>query len=176
MGLEWQDIDWKKSVITIGRTSQYTPELGIFTRYGTKNGDASRLVHIPEGTMKILKHYKEHQDKECESYGDGWINSGRVFIKHDGSPMHPDTPYQWFTEFLEKNGLPKITVHQLRHTNVSMMIYEGIDIVTIASEKGHDPYTMLKTYAHVIRKAGIDGAIKLNDRYYHTSLNGNSKA
>lgn len=80
--------------------------------------------------------------------------------------MHPDTPYQWFEAFLKRNNFPKLTVHQLRHTNISLMIYQGTNIVTIAAEKGHSVYTMLNTYAHVIRQACDEGAIKLNNAFY----------
>ena len=163
MGLEWKDIDFEKHTFHICRTSQYTKGKGIFTRNILKNGSSSRTVTIPEGTIELLKQYRVYQDKQKPNYGDGWVDTDRLFTQKDGEPMSPDTPYQWFEAFLKENGLPKLTVHQLRHTNISLMIYQGTDLVTIAAEKGHSVYTMLNTYAHVIRKACDEGAIKLND-------------
>lgn len=166
MGLEWKDIDFEKHTFHICRTSQYTKGKGIFSIKLLKDGSPSRTVTIPEGTIELLRQYKVYQNKQKFNYGDGWVNSDRLFVQENGKPMSPDTPYQWFEGFLKVNGLPKITVHQLRHTNISLMIYQGTDIVTIAAEKGHSVYTMLNTYAHVIRKACEEGALKLNDEFY----------
>lgn len=166
MGIEWKDLDNEEGTINLCRTSQYTKKRGIFTYDWLKDGEPSRMVTIPTGTIDLLKQYKAYQQRERVAYGEGWQDYDRLFTKEDGKPMHPDTPYQWFVEFLVKNDLPPITVHQLRHTNVSIMIYQGANIVTIAAEKGHNPYTMLGTYAHVIKEAYKEGATKMDEAFY----------
>lgn len=171
MGLEWKDIDFSTNVTKICRTSQYTAEKGIHPVDILKDGSPIRIVTLPQGTIDLLTEYKSYQDRQKSAYGDGWVDSDRLFIQGDGSPMHPDTPYQWFEKFLIDNNLPKITVHQLRHTNISIMIYQGNDIVKIAAEKGHSVNTMLNTYAHVMRQAYDEGAIKLNEEFYNKVAN-----
>lgn len=171
MGLEWKDLDFSTNVFKICRTSQYTKKTGIDTKENLKDGSASRIVTVPQGTVDLLKEYKAYQTRQRLAYGKGWVDSDRLFIQQDGKPMSPDTPYQWFEEFLKKNGLPKITIHQLRHTNISIMIYQGNDLAKIAAEKGHNLYTMLNTYAHVMRKAYDEGAIKLDEAFYKKVAN-----
>lgn len=166
MGLEFKDFNYINNTVRICRTSQYSKSKGIFTTNILKNGEPSRTVNIPETTMKLVKEYYAWQQKYKKAYGDGWKECDRLFTKEDGSPMHPDTPYQWFTKFLKANNMPELTVHQLRHTNVSILLSNNVDIVTIAKQHGHDPYTMLTTYAHLMNKACKEGAEKLENEFY----------
>ena len=50
--------------------------------------------------------------------------------------------------------MPEIHLHSLRHSNASLMIAEGIDIVTVAGMLGHaNASTTQKIYAHQIKSA-----------------------
>ena len=84
----------------------------------------------------------------------------------DGMPMHPHRPYKWFTEFLERHGLPKITYHQLRHTNASLLISAGIDVVTLSGRLGHgDKNVTLNTYSHIIKSKEAQVANRMDIFY-----------
>ena len=53
---------------------------------------------------------------------------------------------------LMRHDLPKITYHQLRHTNASLLISAGTDIVTLSGRLGHgDKNVTLNTYSHIIK-------------------------
>jgi integrase len=48
--------------------------------------------------------------------------------------------------------MPDITFHALRHTHVSMLIAQGVDLVTISTRLGHaKPNVTLAIYAHLFR-------------------------
>jgi site-specific recombinase XerD len=50
-------------------------------------------------------------------------------------------------------GLKRITLHQLRHTNVSIMISMGLDIKTIQSRGGYsNATTPLNIYGHLFNR------------------------
>ena len=51
--------------------------------------------------------------------------------------MLPDVISQWFSKFLERNNLPKITLHEVRHTSISYLINKGVDIKKVADRAGH---------------------------------------
>lgn len=66
--------------------------------------------------------------------------------------MHPDTISSWFPEFLERNKLPEIRFHDLRHTYISILINSKIPDNEIASRAGHaDPSTPKRLYGHVFK-------------------------
>ena len=94
-----------------------------------------------------------------ELQGDRWVNSGYIFTQDDGSRMHPDTITDWLNKFSKDKGLPHIHPHAFRHTVASMMIANGIDLVTTANELGHANATTTATiYAHQIAIAQAKAA------------------
>jgi len=91
--------------------------------------------------------------------------------------MHPHKPYKWFTGFLERHNLPKITCHQLRHTNASLLIAAGVDVVTLSGRLGHgDKNITLNTYSHIIKSQEIQAANKMDNFYARQSSIGAKKA
>lgn len=62
---------------------------------------------------------------KAELYGDSWHATDRIVTSRDGKEVFPDSLTRWFSKFVEKNDLPKISLHNLRHTNTTnSQIYE----------------------------------------------------
>lgn len=164
MGLEWKDIDFKNRIITISRTSQYVPRKGIFTKE-PKTESSNRTISIPTTIVDLLDEYRKHQDSERNQISDLWVETDRLFTAWNGSPMRPDAISEWFGKFIKMNNLPHITFHGLRHTNVSLLIADGVDIRTIATRLGHtNPTTTLNVYSHMLRKSDQLAADSLEKR------------
>ena len=168
-GLEWQDIDFEHSVITVQRSSLYIPknnyieESGIITDT-TKNESSVRAIKTPESAMQMLKDYKAWQAQRQLLIGDRWENHNRLFTTATGSPIHPDTISGWFADFIKRHELPHVTIHSLRHTNATLMINSHIPLTTIAARLGHaNPTTTAKIYTHAIKTADAVAAEQLND-------------
>ena len=97
-----------------------------------------------------------------------------VFLHEDGSAIAPHRPYIWFTNFLKRHNLPKITFHQLRHTNASLLIASGEDIATVSSRLGHsDKNITLNTYTHLIKSKEAQVANKMDEFYERLNICGN---
>ena len=51
----------------------------------------------------------------------------------------------------EKAGLPKIRVHDLRHSHASLLINKGQNIIIVSKRLGHSDITQtLNTYTHLM--------------------------
>ena len=164
LGLEWKDVDFENNVISINRTSNYTAERGIYTDT-TKTKRSKRVLKISPYIMDILKKLKSEQEEEAFHLGDKWIESDRLFVKWDGSPMNNQTPYGWLKEFCEKNEMPFYGIHSFRHFAASALISAGLDVVTVSGALGHcDSGTTLNIYSHMFQTAqarvaqAMDGA------------------
>ena len=164
LGLEWKDIDFENNIISIKRTSNYTAERGIYTDT-TKTKRSKRVLKISPYIMGILKELKDEQDEEALRLGDKWVESDRLFVKWDGSPMNNQTPYGWLKEFCEKNDMPFYGIHSFRHFAASALISSGLDVVTVSGALGHcNSGTTLNVYAHMFQTAqarvaqAMDGA------------------
>ena len=95
-------------------------------------------------------------------------------MHEDGTAISPNLPYKWFTKFLERHNLPKITFHQLRHTNASLLISAGEDIVTVSGRLRHaDKNITLNTYSHIIKSKEAQVANKMDEFYAGLKINRN---
>jgi integrase len=157
-GLEWKDIDFENHLVNICRTSQYTPKKGIFTK-GTKMASSIRIIKLPATTITILREYKRWQTEQRLAVGDQWRDCDRLYTSWNGKPGHPDSLTQWFGDFIKRTDLLQIHIHSLRHTNATLMIAGGEDILTVSKLLGHaQASTTTNIYAHAIRFCGRKGS------------------
>lgn len=79
--------------------------------------------------------------------------------------------YCRFVRLMQKNGLPHMTFHDLRHINASVMALLQIPD-KYAQERGgwKTDYTMKKVYTHTFSQGRIDADNKMND-FFERSLN-----
>jgi len=167
VGLLWSDIDICSGYVKISRQKQYVAGHGIITRE-PKTSSAKRVLTLSATVTEMLVEYKEKQKKDFEVFGITWTENVEVFTNDECSPMSPNTPYSWFTKFLKRHNLKKITFHQLRHTNASLMIAAGVDMVTLANRLGHRNSNITQaTYLHII-KSREKQAANVMDMFYNS--------
>lgn len=158
MGLMWSDIDFDNNTITIQRSMQYLPDMGVFTS-DTKTKSSRRVIKAPTTAIQSLKLYRSWQRKIFLSIGQPWEEDGQVFVTQNGTPMHPDTLTSWFCSFIKTTDLPQIHIHSLRHTNATLQIANGVAVTTVAGTLGHSTAnTTTKVYAHAIQSAAAASA------------------
>jgi integrase len=163
MGLEWKDIDFETRQMQIVRTSQYIGNKTIITKE-PKTVSGRRKFTLSKTACNMLMEYRRWQNMNRLKLGSQWIDSDRLFTTWNGQPMYPDTISGWFTDFLAKNGLPKVSLHSLRHYNGTMMIAEGVDIRTVSKRLGHaDTSTTLNVYAHALKSRDSEAADRLDE-------------
>lgn len=164
-GLKWEDINFNTCEININKQRHYI--IGIGNIEGKPKTDAGvRTVTASKTVIALLKEYKKQQNENRLKFGTAWQNGQYVFLHEDGSPISTQLPYKWFTKFLNRHNLPKITFHQLRHTNASLLISTGEDIVTVSGRLGHaDKNVTLNTYSHIIKSKEAQVANKMDEFY-----------
>ncbi|MBW7572428.1 tyrosine-type recombinase/integrase [Caproiciproducens faecalis] len=162
-GLEWKDIDFENHLITVRRSSQYVAGKGIYTKE-TKTETSDRTIKLPSQAFEVLKGYKVWQTEKRLKMGDRWEVSDRIFTQYDGKPIHPDSVTGWFRDFIAKTDLPQITIHSLRHTNITLLIAAGVPLRTVSYRAGHaQTSTTENIYAHAIKTADEMAADTLDD-------------
>lgn len=165
LGLRWEDVNFNAQVITIVETLSYVPERGLYTDT-PKNTTSARLLRLSRSAFLLLEEYRRWQEQQREKCGTAWRNEdGRVFTGDDGAPIHPDALTKWFRIFIQKSGLPKVTVHSLRHSYASLMIADGTPLVVVSKRLGHAQVsTTANIYAHVIASAD-EKASQITERF-----------
>jgi len=147
LGLEWKDVDFENNIISVRRTSNYTAQKGVYTDT-TKTRKSQRTLKFPQEIMDMLREYKAEQDEQALKCGDKWVETDRLYVKWNG------TPYFWLGEFCEKHDLPFYGLHSFRHLFASLLVNQGVDIVTVSGALGHSTVsTTSNIYCHMLEES-----------------------
>lgn len=161
LALTWDDIDFDNSIINI-RHNMVRGEKGCIIK-APKSESGIRNIRIGDDVMRELRKAKVEYMTDVLSYGAGFQNLGFVIRQEDGSPFLPDSISRKWRRFLESNNLPKIRLHDLRHSNATALIQAGVNPRVVQQRLGHsDVNITLNTYTHVLPEMDIDAAAKLD--------------
>ena len=153
LGLEWKDLDWDNGIISVRRTSNYTPSEGLYTDT-TKTPKSQRSLKLPDLVMDLLRELKTKQEHDRIEIGSKWVETDRVFTKWNGEAMFVSQPYGWFKRFCKRHDMRFCDIHSMRHFFASILINEGIDVATVSALLGHaDTSTTLSIYCHAFMQA-----------------------
>lgn len=160
MGLQWKNVDLEGNRLYLCENRVYTPKSGAFSTT-LKTGE-NRYVSISPSVTELLKRWKEEQAAFFDCLG--ITPSGYVMTTDIGQPMHPDSPTDWLAKFAKRHNLPPIHPHKFRHTQASLLISEGVDILTVSKRLGHAKVsTTLDIYSHVLAKSDQKASNTLDD-------------
>jgi integrase len=82
-----------------------------------------------------------------------------VIAHPDGEPIHPDSFSQTFNRLVARAGVPRLRLHDLRHTHASLMLKEHVPIKVVSERLGHaTPGFTMATYQHVLPGMQADAA------------------
>lgn len=161
VGLKFSDIDFANRRITIARTAYKLTGKPIMTK-APKDNDV-RTVTVNESCIELLKLLKLQKENERSNLGTAWVGGEWLFTQWDGSIMYPQTPSQWFSKFLERNGLKHRKFHALRHTSATLLLYGGVNIKQVQGRLGHSDIKVTNMYLHCIQEADEAAANVLQD-------------
>lgn len=67
--------------------------------------------------------------------------------------MYNSTANAALARHCENAGVPVISVHGLRHTHASLLLFAGVSVASVSKRLGHASMnTTQETYLHVIRE------------------------
>ena len=107
--------------MAIERSSTNVSGYGVVTG-DPKSENSKRQIDMPPSLIAQLKEYKVWWNDYTEKLGDKYAGSDRLFLQANGTPMYPTTILYWLNKLTEKYKLPKVHVHSLRHTNISIQL------------------------------------------------------
>ena len=73
----------------------------------------------------------------------------------DGSPLHPERFSSWFRQHVRAAGLPRIRLHDVRHSYATAALAAGVPAKVVSERLGHSAIAItMDTYSHVL--PGLD--------------------
>ena len=152
-GLEWKDIDFQHETISIVRSCHEVPKMGLVTK-DTKTFTSRRTITMPKVLVQVLKDYQKWYENRRSILGDEWAKTDRLMISDEGTIIYPSIYRVWLKKVLEKANLKKVTLHSLRHTNITMQLTAGVDLKTVSSRAGHSrTSTTTDIYSHFMKNS-----------------------
>ena len=148
-GLRWADVDLGAALATVRQSVQLVG--GRIVVGEVKTTRSRRRLDLDAGTVAVLRAHRRAQAAERLMVGAGWGDHGLVFAAPDGRPLNPDTITQWFDRTVRRSGLPRLRLHDLRHTHATHLLAAGVGIKIVSERLGHASVAFtLDVYGHVM--------------------------
>lgn len=169
MALKWSDIKFNKKMITINKERLYkkeTPDTIVLDT--TKTSAGTRTVPMTDRLLASLKDLFEHQhpvndNKIVKLDNDDEVANEFLFIlehgRTAGNPVRDRTINEAFERIRKNANLPKIKVHDGRHTNGTLLRQSGVPLEDISDLLGHKDIATTRIYAEstdVLKKRSIN--------------------
>jgi integrase len=157
LGLRWADVDLEKGRAAIRQTViavDHQVQIG-----SPKTVKGRRVVSLDARTVTVLRVHRQRQLEERLAIGAGWQDRDLLFTKVTGGPLHPERFSREFDRRVERYGLPRITLHGLRHTWATLALEAGVHPKVVSERLGHANIAItLDIYSHATPAMHTDAA------------------
>ena len=188
VALTWNDVDEEKHIISIDKAAAMTKKEKYIKDPKTEAG--IRELVMPDEVFALLREWKKEQFALCVKLGTAWkghrngkkedgktpdtFEENNIFIQIDnGLQMHLSSPNHKFHEICdmynatrkkEEDKLPRIRLHDLRHTGATLLLGNNTDIETVSHRLGHSKASVtLDIYGHALPENDRKASDKLGE-------------
>lgn len=136
LALTPKDFDFPHQSLIVNKTWDYKGNGGFLP---TKNKSSVRKIQLDWQTIikfsELIRDLPEEQP---------------IFVK---GPVYNSTVNDRLERYCKDLGIPVISIHGLRHTHASLLLFAGVSIASVARRLGHASMTTTqKTYIHIIQE------------------------
>jgi integrase len=166
--LRWRHVDLGRAQISVEESAEQT-KAGI--RYKPPKSGKGRAVALPATVVEELRGHRIKQAETLLRVGIRLSDDTFVVAQADGSPFQPRSLTHAFDLFLAKHKLPRVRLHDLRHTHATAMLKGKIHPKVVQERLGHSTIAItLDIYSHVLEGMQEDAA-EIVDAALQAALN-----
>lgn len=137
--LTWDDFDPVACTLSISKSITRKTDGGAYAVTTPKNTSSVRTVDLPSSLVSALLSHRSGSPDDAR------------FIFGCDCPPAEKTVTRAFDKAIAAAGVPRIRIHDLRHSCASLLISEGISIVAVSKRLGHKNIEQtLNTYSHMM--------------------------
>jgi integrase len=148
-GLRWADVDLKAETLTIAPGHNRVSVNGKAMDSDPKTDRSERTLPLTPALTSALRRAVAVQKAERLALGPDYGSGEHVVCDAAGRPYHPDTLSDFWRALGAEAKVPRIRLHDARHTCGTLMHLQGVPIVIISAWLGHaDAAFTMRTYVH----------------------------
>ena len=162
LGLRWRDIDFTRSSLAV---RQCLIAVGYEVRIvPPKTGRGRRAIALDPVTVSLLERHRRRSAARSRLRSDGAL----VFDDVSGRSLHPVAVSKRFATLVRQTGLPRIRLHDLRHTHATLALEAGVHPKVVSERLGHSTITLtLDVYSHALQHMQEEAAVRVADAVFN---------
>lgn len=154
--ITWNDINFTRNELSIKKTLTTKIKGELYTISTPKTKSSIRTLPMPEivlnGLKRLYNEYKKYTD-----FSKNWFVFGGVL------PFKESNIFVRKNKYCELANVPKIRIHDFRHSTASLLISNGASITLVSKYLGHSKVsTTLDIYAHFYESELLNITQKIN--------------
>jgi integrase len=151
LGLRWSDVDLEAGRVSVVRSLVVRGHYRDVHIETPKTGAGTRTVGLDQDLVATLKRHRAVQAEERLAWGPAWADSGLVFGRENGEPLHPSGVSKRFLKLSREAKVPRLRFHDIRHTHATLLLLGGVPAKVVSERLGHANIAItLDTYSHVL--------------------------
>jgi integrase len=155
LGLQWPAVDLERGTLAVRASLQRVRLPGAkkseLILKDPKRRGSRRTLNLPQAVLSELLRHRERQEQERLFAGSRWQDTGYVFTTQIGTPLEPRNLSRAFDAIVRLAKLPRVRIHDLRHTAATLLLAQGVHPRVVMELLGHSQIAVtMNTYSHVI--------------------------
>ena len=147
IGLRWSDIDFDNRTMKIERTMEYRYKVGEWRVGPPKSKSGYRTIPLTDEAIRILKDQRA-KNRSLKLIPIEWTDT--VFLCRKGTPVKNSTYDTGLFKYCDRVGIPRFSMHVLRHTFATRCIEGGMKPKTLQKILGHSNIGItMNLYVHI---------------------------
>jgi integrase len=159
--LHWEDVDLEVGTMAVLHTLTEVEGNKWIEGEAPKTEAGFRTLLLPQPVCDILKVHRVRQREARLKAGSTWQEHNLVLCNKRGGYLWEDAIRKKFYQLLQKAGLPRMHIHDLRHNAATLLASMGIHPKVVQEMLGHSEMDMTFLYTHVFPSMQQEAAEKM---------------
>lgn len=149
LGLRWRDVQFEHRTLRVEQTVGLEGGKTV-VKPKPKTEASRRTIAVDAAIIAALEDHRDRQQEQRVQADDAWQDHDLVFASGHGTPINPNNLLRDFWRLVAQAGVPRIRIHDLRHTHITLAIQAGAPIAAVSRRAGHARVsTTMDIYAQV---------------------------
>lgn len=148
LALRWGDVDLRRALVAVRYSLVHSK--GSWMLVSPKTRRSRRAIALPAFVVRRLREHRIAQARHFAAVGLPRPTLDTLLFESNSLPLVPNLFSIRFARYVKLSGLPRVRLHDLRHSFATVALASGVDLKTVSAALGHASIAITAdTYVHV---------------------------